>query len=260
MTSTFTILCPYGIVLGADSAVTTRNPLTGKVDGIKTGFRKVGSISYNRFGFSCWGLGKINSQLLTEFLEDLYKETFSSDTIDKVANNISISLSNITPSISNRIGIHLAGYCSNNRGVPAPQLRHIFHESWHNPGQFVVENCHAESLTANGRVAFANYEPYPVLFNGDNTVANCLVNFIPIMTNKSQQIIPGALKLSECENLTELVVGIAIQRLNYYVDPNYALIDKTVGGKVTMARIIKNKGFEWIKGNSFLDRVRNKLS
>jgi hypothetical protein len=256
LTSTFTILCPQGVVLAADSAVTRRNPFSGDIEEISPNFRKIYKVSKTNFGISCWGLGKINGALILDFLAEFEKSSVkTTDSLDQVADKLRDYLSKVTPKISERMGLHLAGYVMN-EGKPTPQLRHIFHETWHVAGDFVVENCHIESLSPNGSIKFPLYRPYPPLFNGDNAIANCLVNFIPAMTQQKQRMEPASLKLEECVELAELVVGVSIQRLNYYVDAQYRKLPKTVGGTVYIAKITPSKGFEWVKKENALIAIK----
>jgi hypothetical protein len=67
------------------------------------------------------------------------------------------------------------------------------------------------------------------------------------MTQRRQKIEPASLSLEECIELADLIVGMSIQRLNYYVDPDYRKVPKTVGGEVSIAKITQAKGFEWVK-------------
>lgn len=144
------------------------------------------------------------------------------------------------------MGLHLAGYLvKDDKAIP--QLRHIFHERWHDDGEFTNENCHKEAYLNGKRFLFKSYVPYPPLFNGDNAIANCLINFIPAMTKGKQKIQPDLLTLEECLELAELVVGMSIKRLNYYVDTESRKVPKTVGGKVLIAKITPTEGFEWVK-------------
>lgn len=246
-TSTFTILCPHGIVMAADSAATERNPLTNEITRIIPDFRKIYHVSKTSFGISCWGQGIIQNKTVMEFLsefENSYVE--KGDNIDQVAEKLSEQLRNAKPEIQNRMGLHLAGYhIKNDKAIP--QLRHIFHEQWHGKGEFTNENCHEEAHLNGKRLPFKSYVPYPPLFNGDNAIANCLINFIPAMTNGKQRIQPDLLTLEECLELAELVVGMSIKRLNYYVDSESRKVPKTVGGKVLIAKITPMKGFEWVK-------------
>jgi hypothetical protein len=248
LTSTFTILCPHGIVLAADSAATKRNPITNEIEGEPIlNFKKIYQFSKTSFGISCWGLGTIQDKPILKFLAEFEESSVEkTDTLDQVAEKLTILLRSTTPKIQDRLGLHLAGYMKKDDKL-VPQLRHIFHEKWHKAGEFVCENCHIESLSEQGRIKFPSYRPYPPLFNGDNAIANCLVNFIPRMTQGRQRIEPASLTLEECIDLADLVVSVSIQRLNYYVDPEYRDVPKTVGGEVSIAKITQTNGFEWVK-------------
>jgi len=246
-TSTFTILCPQGIVMAADSAATERNPLTNEITNIIPDFRKIYHISKTSFGISCWGQGIIQNKTIMEFLSEFENSCVEKgDNIDQVAEKLSEQLRKAKPEVQNRMGLHLAGYhIKDDKAIP--QLRHIFHERWHSKGDFTKENCHEEAHLNGKRIPFKSYVPYPPLFNGDNAIANCLINFIPAMTDGKQRIQPDSLTLEECLELAELVVGMSIKRLNYYVDSESRKVPKTVGGKVLVAKITPTKGFEWVK-------------
>ena len=243
----FTILCPSGIVLAADSAATIRNPISNEVEKIITTVKKIYGVSKTNFGISCWGLGTIQGSSIVSHLAE-FEELFikKTDTIDDVAEKLVIFLQENLSENTNQMGLHLAGYMlKEDKNVP--QIRHVFHEKWHNPGEFVNENIHMETLQETGRFRFPSYRTYPPLFNRDNAIANCLVNYIPNATNGTQRIEPVSLNLEECIELAELVVGVSIQRLNYYVDSSYKRIPKTVGGEVSITKITASNGFEWVK-------------
>jgi hypothetical protein len=233
--------------MAADSAATKRDLATNEITEIVPNFRKIYHISKTNFGISCWGLGTIQEKSVLDFLAEFEESSVEkTDSLDQVAGKLSDCLRNITPNIHERMGLHLAGYLRK-EDENVPQLRHIFHERWHRDGEFVCENCHIESLSEKERIEFPSYIPYPPLFNGDNAIANCLVNFIPYMTQGRQRIEPASLTLEECIELAELVVGTSIQRLNYFVDSEFRKIPKTVGGKVLIAKITPTEGFEWVK-------------
>lgn len=236
--------------MAADSVGTIRNPFSNEIEKIIPNIQKIYCVSKTGFGISYWGLGTVQDKPILDFLakfeESLVEKT---DTIDQVAEKLTTLLRTVMPKNEYRMGLHLAGYVRNG-DTPIPQLRHIFHEKWHKAGEFVCENCHIESLSEQGRIKFPSYRPYPPLFNGDNAIANCLVNFIPRMTQGRQRIEPASLTLEECIDLAELVVGVSIQRLNYYVDAEYRKVPKTVGGTVFIAKITPATGFEWVKKES----------
>ena len=180
---------------------------------------------------------------LTEFEETHIDIT---DTIDDVAEKLKNYLQNVEPKIHVRMGLHLTGYVKK-KEEHTPRLRHIFHERWHSSGEFTNEDSNIEWHRNGERIPFSSYRSFPALFNGDNAIANCLFNYIPSITRGRQRIQTDLLTLDECLDLAELIVGLSIQRLNYYVDTRLERIPKTVGGKIFVAKITPAKGFEWVK-------------
>jgi hypothetical protein len=233
--------------MAADSAGTKRNPFTNEIEEVIPDVKKICKVSKTNFGISCWGLGTIQGKPIMDFLTEFEESSVEkSDTLDQVAEKLTTLLRTTMSENEYRMGLHLAGY-DRKEGTPSPQLRHIFHERWHKAGEFVCENCHKESLAEMARIEFYDYSSYPTLFNGDNAVANCLFNYIPAITNYQHKIQPASLSLEECLKLAEMIVGVAIQRLQYYVDPEYKKVPQTVGGKVLIAKITPTNGFEWFK-------------
>ena len=232
--------------MAADSVATIRNTFSHEIEGYIDNIQKIYKISKTNFGVSYWGLGGVEGKSVLEFLTDFEKSVSATDTLDQVAQKLTSRLSTTLPTNQYRMGLHIAGYVTDG-DTSIPQLRHIFHEAWHKPGQFVCENCNKESLAKDVRIEFYSPANYLALFNGDNTVANCLFNYIPAMTQNQHRIQPESLTIEECLELAEMVVGIAIQRLQYYVDTEYRKVPQTVGGKVIIAKITSTNGFEWVK-------------
>jgi hypothetical protein len=125
LTSIFTILCPHGIVLAADSAATKRNPINNEVESIETNFKKIYCISKTNFGVSCWGLGKINGKIILDFLAE-FEESYveKTDTLDDVAKKLVGFLQKEFSDNTDRMGLHLAGYMVV-EGKAVPQLTHL---------------------------------------------------------------------------------------------------------------------------------------
>ena len=245
MTSTFTILCPQGIVMATDRRITYVDPITNEILRYVDNIKKIYHVSKANMGISYWGLAEIKDEPLLDSLAEFEESCIdNADTIDEVAEKLKEHLHNVEPKIQVRMGLHLTGFVKKEE-ENIPRLRHVFHEIWHNAGDFTNENCHIECHLNGKRIPFPSYFPYPPLFNGDNTIANCLFNYIPMI--RKQRILTELLTLDECLELAEFIVGAAIQRLNYYVDSRLRKIPKTVGGKIYLAKITPTKGFEWIK-------------
>lgn len=230
--------------MAADSRITYVDPITNQILSYTDGVRKIYCISKANVGISYWGLAEIQKNPMLDFLTEFEASLIDeSDSVDTVAEKLKKELEKITPKTQTRVGFHIAGYT---RGQEqSPRLRHLFHETWHSAGIFTNEDSHTEHHTGGRRVPFPSRNPYPVLFNGDNAIANCLFNYIPIITR--QRIEPESLTIDECLELAELIVGMSIQRLNYYVDPQLRKLPPTVGGTLCIARITPAKGFEWYR-------------
>lgn len=233
--------------MAADSRITEVNPSTNQVLRYIDDIKKVYYVSSANLGISYWGLAEIRGKLLLDFLAEFETSVIEkTDTIDGVAEKLKNQLQNVEPKIQVRMGLHLAGYMKKEEDY-IPRLRHVFHEHWHSAGEFTNEDCHLEYHHEGKRIPFPSYFSYPVLFNGDNSIANCLFNYIPTMTKGTQRIQNELLTLDECLELTRLVLNTSIQRLNYYVDPGLRKVPKTVGGDIFIAKITQAKGFEWVK-------------
>ncbi len=233
--------------MSADSRITYTDAITNEILRYVDGVEKVYHVKKVNLGISYWGLAEIQDKSMLDFLTE-FEETQldEGDSFDEVAEELKNRLEHVVPRIRIRMGLHLAGY--EKRGDEyTPRLRHIFHERWHPSGEFTNEDSNIEWHREGERIPFRSRRLFPVLFNGDNAIANCLFNYIPAMTNGRQRIRPEVLTLDECLELAELVVSLSIQRLNYYVDTRLERIPKTVGGKIFVAKITPTKGFEWVK-------------
>jgi len=241
MTSTFTILCPQGIVMAADSRIECRGEL---FDGVQ----KIYQISKTSAGISYWRyVGFDNEKTVLEHLKDFEKDYVSeTDTVDDVAEKMKGYLENINPKIKDAGGFHLAG-CIAESEVESYRLRHVFHETWHEAGEFTNENCHTEYHDPYGnKITFRKTQLFPVLFNGDNFVANALFNYAPMVDN-GFRIRTDLLPVEEAIDLSKLILETAVRRLTYYFGPNQRKALPTTGGRIFIAKITCKNGFEWIQ-------------
>lgn len=243
MTSTITITCPEEVVLGADKFITY--PMTPDRRVLKHIIaEKVYLSSKTNVGISFWGLGDYGAAKGIDFLRKFDEENLSSnDFVDEIASKLKEKLEAITPKIQKRCGFHVSGYLTS---AQRPKLRHVFHESWHDVGEFTNENCHKEYHNSDGDLVIYRYErDYPVLFNGDNFIANSLFNIAKIV-RPYIRIIPRKLSLKECTEIVALIIGISINRLDYYFDiSKYEKIDPDVGGGISIL-VIGKKEPKWI--------------
>jgi len=231
--------------MAADSRITLVDRETGAIQGMIDDIRKIYRVKKNNIGISYWGLATIEGKSMLEFLEELENERIGDeDNVDSIARKLVDCLQKIKPPIDTKMGLHIAGYLQEKENY-YPKLRHVFHENWHSAGKFTNEDCHIEFHQKGKKIRFPSYNSYPVLFNGDNNIANCLFNYIPIISN--QRIRSDLITLDESLDLAEIILSLAIQRLNYYFNPEGNKIYKSVGGKIYIARIRPKIGFDWYK-------------
>lgn len=246
MTSTITILCPEGIVLGADKCITyPMNPDRSVFSHVCA--EKIYLSTKTNVGISYWGLAEFGSTKGVDFLKEFDgKDLDSNDFVNEIASKLREKLERIAPKIESRCGFHVAGYLESSK---KPKLRHVFHEKWHDSGKFTDEDCHKEFHTEEGHKVVYRYErDYPVLFNGDNFIANALFNIAPWVERRPDiRIIPRRLSIEECIDLVTLIIDTSINRLDYYFDLNkYKKIDPDVGGGISIL-VIKHDEAKWIK-------------
>ena len=248
MTSTLTLTCPEGIVLATDMRIIKIDPETGEIINHLDGINKIYHVKKTNIGISYWGLAKLGEELILRHLKNLEeKKLDKDDSVDATAEKLKDYLESLSPPINDVMGIHVAGF-TKEKSNEHPRLHHVFHWSWHKPGEFSNENCHEEYHFSNGdRVQFNKRREYPVLFNGDNLVANALFNYAPRIKSY-YRILTHKLKLKECIELADLVINTSIQRLHYFFDTrHFEKIKPTVGGGVLKASITPTEGFKWIK-------------
>lgn len=241
MTSTFTVLCPEGFVMATDSRITYRGET---IDGLQ----KIYQMTTKPVGISYWGYVGFDDVTVLEHLKDFETNSVATeDTVDDIAGKLKESLEDIRPRINERGGFHLAG-CVREEERNSYRLRHVFHEVWHRAGEFTDENCHTEYHDPSGnKIIFREPIQYPVLFNGDNFVANALFNYAPFVDRRFR-IRPDLLSLQESINLSRLILDTSVRRLTFYFGPNQRRVLPTTGGQLFIAEVTCQHGFQWVEG------------
>jgi len=143
-------------------------------------------------------LATVQGKTILKHLEKLEKSKIKKrDTISSIATKLKNYFESIKPKIKIRMGLHIAGYVNH-----VPKLRHVFHESWNAAGEFENEDCHKEYhiIPYGHTVKYKEHIEYPILFNGDNLVANALFNYAPLFP-PYYTINPHNLHLSDCVEL-----------------------------------------------------------
>jgi hypothetical protein len=174
MTLVITEISQYGIVMGADSAVTCQTCLPSGQTGnrVLTGVHKLLPIAYLQAGVSCWGYGQIGNIDSDIWLNDfILSHKGQSQTLQAFVTQLEVELNRIIPptqSGQNEAGFHLAGFVPKN-GRLTPDFWHL-----HNgPSQF-FKNINTHVFNANhdlaGAIQLGSYNPnnpYFICRNGD---------------------------------------------------------------------------------------------
>lgn len=258
MTAIITASCPYGIVMAADCRITNIDQNGNVISADPNPVEKIINFKKTNVGASYWGYyrgdgfpsGKTIRQILTEFDDSMVTE---GDDVDIISEKLMDYFEKNFPKFDKRLGVHLAGYCKNN-GDFIPIIRHIFHEKWNKPGEFVNESSN-EQYYKNGELIKYPYKPFHSLFNGDNTIANLFFEFLPtIYPHRKRQIVLDSLDLDACIELAKLIVLTSSKILDFMTEVDEIIIPnhKEVEG-LTIAKITKDEGFEFIKNGKTND-------
>ena len=243
VTSTITITHPEGVILGADKYITY--PMDPSRQVFKYIVRhKIYETKKTNAGISFWGLGDYAETEGVNFLKEFDENTLTKDDfVDEIASKLKEKLE--TLEIRMRCGFHIAGYSESSK----PKLRHVFHETWHGKGEFTNEDCNKELHDSLGnKISYRYAKDFPVLFNGDNFIANALFNFRNLdETRPYIRILPRKLSFEECLEVVALIISTSINRLDYYFDVSkYKKIEPDVGGGISILVISKGKP-RWIQ-------------
>ncbi len=173
MTLVLTEISSYGIVMGADSAVTCQTPLpNGQIGNrVLMGVQKLFPIPYLQAGASCWGYGQIGNIETDIWLgEFITRCQGQSQTLQAFATLLRDELNRIIPPTQSgqaEAGFHLAGFVLKNGRLP---------DFWHihnGPSQF-FQNINTHIFNANhdlgGAITQGGYNPnnpYFIVRNGD---------------------------------------------------------------------------------------------
>lgn len=246
MTATLTLSCSEGIVLAADRRITLVDG-NGNVSGYEDNVDKIFKFSALPIGASYWGLASFGSDTILDRLDKFEKtQVTCNDDVNTVSEKLKRYLESFTPKIEGSMGIHLAGFCRNGNNV-YPQLRHVFHVSWHRIGEFTNENSNQEYHLPDGTKRSFKYDPFIALFNGDNAIANAFFNFLPVIyPSRRRQIILDLLGLDEGVRLAKLIIKTSGDILDFLFSLDQKKVITGVRG-LMVAKITQKNGFEWVE-------------
>ena len=144
MTLVITDVSPWGIVMGADSALTITG---GGETTVLTDAQKLRPIDWLKAGISFWGLGQIGGRYTWQWLNDLIDSSQHIGTLRGFADHLCGALKANVGSANELMGCHLAGFVEL-EAKWCPQVFHIHNAHPNYPGnQSPIEFHVEESLS-----------------------------------------------------------------------------------------------------------------
>jgi len=139
----------------------------------------------NNIALSFWGTiknGATNFDMQSELIE-FKKKVSKEDNIFTISEKLKSHLEALKPLDSeDELGFHLAGYYDDK-----PILKHLFHTLWLKQNQFIDETSNYEyyqplsndkNTIIIGFKRIKREQQFPMLFNGENSIPNLIVNGI----------------------------------------------------------------------------------
>jgi len=212
MTLVITISCRDGIVVGGDRLI-TRN-INGIYSSIGSGRRKVIPLTQQRICVAYWGLATLNRIPMENHIMRVKRRVLRGGNFN--INTFSSELFNYLLQLNptSEMGCHISGYYNNQ-----PQIRHIFHETWHptRGSNFTFENSNIEyhNLPRGNRIQYPRRRNYFALFNGDNIAVNGLINYPQYITNNQLSIPFHQMSIVDAVGLLKLLFATTINMQNY---------------------------------------------
>jgi len=177
-TATGSFECYSKGVMGADSAMTLRDPGTGQISEIRNGIQKIFEIPKIKAGISCWGNAMVGDEEVDRWLPHFIEENEPNyNSINDFAILLQDEIRLYTPPITAPVGstelrygnrgFHLSGYIDFN-GKQVPTFYHI-----HNGISEVFSGINARIVNANNdltpTVVLNNWKNnrMPYIRNGD---------------------------------------------------------------------------------------------
>ncbi len=132
---------------------------------------------------SFWGTYELRiGENVKKLLSDFKKQIQDGEKIEVISEKLKKFLENKNLlDFDDELGFHLIGYDLENK----PCLKHVFHTKWLQQNQFINEDSrfnYHEPLTKNEGVHAVGHKlisidnPFPVLFNGENSLPNLIIN------------------------------------------------------------------------------------
>jgi len=242
MTLIITEVSRYGIVMVADSAITSITTKNGNIHSInieENGATKLSKIDYLNAGISWWGLATISEKGTEEWINEfIEKNKNDCKSVSEFAKKLEKELRNVLGKIDTELGFHLAGYEASSRGN-LPSFYHITNSA--------KNDCFDHStkeFEAQPDYTPEKYDPtiFKITRNGAYfiyaNISNMLQQFFNQIAATQGIMIPGEQSLDGRE-----------EYLRFYMEMikkifTISNLEQTIGGKVASLKIDSNRMYD----------------
>jgi len=235
MTLIITEVSRYGIVMVADSAITSITTKNGNIHSIsieENGATKLSKIDYLNAGISWWGLATINNKNTEEWLSEfIEKNKNNCKSVSEFAKKLETELRNVLGKIDTEMGFHLAGYERSSRGN-LPSFYHVTNSAKndcfdHSTKEFEAQPDYTPEKYDPSIFRITRNGAYFIYAN----ISNMLQQFFNQLAATQGIMIPGKQSLDGRE-----------EYLRFYMEMikkifSISNLEQTIGGKVASMKI-----------------------
>lgn len=254
MTLLITMATKNGIVMGADSKISTWDPTTKKfITPQSLDATKIIELKDHHMAVSFWGqldihlkhgARTVRKHLINDIFSTFLNNLLPDDNVDTVSEkfrdyiNSTVDLSKLKDFA---FGVHMAGYISKN-GRKEPKVRHVCLSSGDNKDPHQAD---PNKFKSNDESQNSGNPPYAMVFNGFYYVVDALVNWIRQNYGDIYSMFsPKKMSLDQAINFTKYLINITKGF------QSYTGASPLVGGSVKILTINKKSDYRWHKQTS----------
>jgi hypothetical protein len=253
MTLVITMAIKSGIVMGADSKISTWDPITKKFLTPQTlDATKNIPIKHHHMAASFWGqldvpvkLGNrtVHRHLINDVFPSFMKKVATADNVDTISEkyrnyiNSEVDVRNL----EFPFGIHMAGYTLRN-GKKEPKIRHVCLSRGDDKDPIQKD---PEKFKSNDESQNCGNPPYAMVFNGFYYIVNALVNWVRQNCGDIYSMFnPQLMSIDQGINFTKYLINITKGFQKYAGSP------ALVGESVKILTINEKGVFTWYRQKS----------
>lgn len=254
MTLLITMATKNGIVMGADSKISTWDPTTKKFIAPQSlDATKIIEVKNHDMAVSFWGqldihlkhgARTVRKHLINNIFPTFLNNLLPDDNVDTASEkfrdyiNSTVDLSKLKDFA---FGVHMAGYISKD-GKKEPKIRHVCLSPSDDKDPHQKD---PRKFKSNDESRYSGNPPYAMVFNGFYYIVNALVNWVwQNYGDIYSMFSPQKMTLDQAINFTRYLINITKGFQSYTRAP------QLVGGSVKILTINEKRDYRWHKQTS----------